>query len=220
MFKNMVVNIRKFIFYGMVLPLFLTGCAVLNGKKVYQLYEEDDLAGRQPAIIYLPVQFELDVLDGNDISATLGLVRPEEIALHLKPGKHLLGAYYLDYWKRNEGGEERVESSTSILEFTVEEGKEYRLNMAWPKSYGEAIKLESGYDFWLEEAKSAQVMARSRPMTVAELKAGAQASVSTLSATSSGGLELTPLESLQIWWGRANPNEQKRFREWIENSIK
>jgi len=216
-------NIHKSFFrLATVSVLFLSAC---QGTVPYQAYNGPAKSANEIATFIVPAQYNLLSIDG--VKYTRALLSDGDI-VNLLPGSHQLIIEYHDIWDLTGEHHEKVTSKPISITFNTQAGNQYTINAAPLETVEQA-------QAFAKKPSISIVNATNKKTTPAEIKynlygrdlftllfgepkpeftsAPAKTEVSQSENNNSDALD-----TLKIWWEKADENQQNEFRQWLKNN--
>lgn len=123
---------------------FLAGCQAAP----VQLYEAGSTA--QPAVIMLPEQLEVAMVNGQEIEGASGMLTRGDKTLELAPGTYELVVFYRELWEWSDH-HEVLRSDPALFRVTAAPGGRYKIDYARPANLDEARELAGNFSGWVED---------------------------------------------------------------------
>jgi uncharacterized protein YccT (UPF0319 family) len=207
------------IFFWIIMILFLSAC---QGTGPYQAYEGPAKASNEIATFIVPAQYNLLSIDGVKYTKTL---LKDGAIVNTLPGSHQFILEYHDFWDLTGESHEKVTSKPISITFNTQAGTQYTINATQLETIEQAQAFAEKPDINIVDTTTKQTT----PAKIKYNLYGRDLFTMLFGAPkpepTTSGMENTHapvkdnniLETLKIWWEKADENQQKDFRQWLKN---
>lgn len=193
----------------------LVACSTTTGP--LKTYEGAVRSNAELVLVSVPEEIEVMAIDGQEPPPSF---LKSKVQLALLPGEHVFSLRYVELFQLTADNHEVIRSKQAALRFTAAAGSEFRLEIPAQKNVDVARKFAKSPEFKLVNVKDG-VATPSTP-----IKSMAEASlIDTIGKAFTGANEEVAkqpgnLDLLKDVWGRATPEEQAGFRDWLKQQGK
>ena len=203
-----------------VLFLFIYSfSSMVCSETTYRFYDGANKPSSQIALVSLPPEIDLIMIDGKDVSSKFGLFRRGNVKIALNPGHHRFVLQYSQIWDIDADEHEKIKSLEVEIRSTLEKNHEYKFSFDIPETLEEARKVQENFLVTLTDVKTNKTITSKLKnpadgLNLTRLKKDEPAPQNTPLPPSAN--DNLPLQMLKHWWAQSSDEDKKAFLLWAD----